>query len=172
MSESLSASLVLKMSSEGMPLDARGLLDRIDLLENPCDLDLLVFFARHPRTLLASEQLAILLGYEFTQIAASLDVLQRAGLITMSENPLDTGHIFVFTTGDPGAGWLPDLLELASTREGRLALVRALRERSAGNRRRHPRVATTEAGGQPPDPEPAKPAAAQRPVSKRKRSTR
>jgi hypothetical protein len=30
----------------------------------PCDLDLLIFFARHPRILLASEQLAVLLGYE------------------------------------------------------------------------------------------------------------
>lgn len=156
---------------EGMPLDARRLLDRIDILANSCDLDLLIFFARHPRTLLASEHLAILLGFEFTQVATSLDVLQRAGLITMSENPLDTARIFVFTTGDQGAGWLPDLLELASTREGRLALVRALRERPAGNRRRHPRVATTEAGGHPRDPEPAKPAA-QRPLSKRKRRTR
>jgi|SRR5262245_12153809 len=155
---------------------ARRLVDRIDLLRNPCDLDLLVFFARHSRTLLASEQLAIFLGYEFTQVAASLDVLQRAGLITMSQNPLDTAHIYVFTPGDQGAGWLPELLHLASTREGRLALVRALRERPAGDRRAVPRVErapTTEPDPGTPDPGPAKRAAArQRASNKRTRSTR
>ena len=150
--------------------DARRLLDRIDLLGNPCDLDLLVFFARHPRTLLASEQLAILLGYEFTQIAASLDILQRAGLITVSPNPLDTAHIFVFTTGDQGAGWLPDLVQLASTREGRLALMRGLRERPAGDRRAVPRVA--QAPTAPPDAGPAKRDAAPRPSSNKRRKGR
>ena len=156
---------------EGITLDARRLLDRIDLLGNPCDLDLLVFFARHPRTLVASEHLAVLLGYEFTQTAASLDVLHRAGLITMSENPLDTAHIFVFTTGDQGAGWLPDLLELASRRDGRLALLRALRERSAGDRRAVPRVeqAPTAEPDPPPAPGPAKRDAAPRPSSNKRR---
>ena len=111
--------------------EARRLLDRIDLIRNPCDLDLLVFLARYPRILLASEQLAILLGYEFTQIAASLDLLQRAGLVTLSENATYTARLYVFAADAPTPGWLPDLLQLASTREGRLALVVALRDRSA-----------------------------------------
>jgi hypothetical protein len=151
---------------------ARRLLDRIDLLGNPCDLDLLVFFARHPRILLANDQLAVLLGYEFTQIAASMDVLQRAGLITVSQNPIDTAQIHFFTTGgDQSTGWLPDLLELASTREGRLALVRALRERAARDRRAVPRVerAPTTEPGPLPDPGPAKRDTAPRPASNKRR---
>ena len=112
---------------------ARRLLDQIDdLLRHPCDLDLLIFFARHPRTLMANEQLAVLLGYEFTQIAGSLDRLQGAGLLTLLENPTYTARMYVFTVRDPSAEWLPDLLQLGSTREGRLALIGALRHRLAG----------------------------------------
>jgi hypothetical protein len=56
---------------------ARRLLAQIDeVMRHPCDLDLLIFFARHQRTLMGSEQLAILLGYEFKQIAVSLDILE------------------------------------------------------------------------------------------------
>ena len=155
-----------------MPLDdARRLLDRIDLLGNPCDLDLLVYFARHPRILLASEQLALFVGYEFTEVAASLDVLQQAGLITVSTNPIHTARVYVFTTGEQGAGWLPDLLQLASTREGRLGLVRALRERPAGDRRALPRTdqAPKVEPGSQPDPGPAKPDAASRPAPNKSR---
>ena len=117
----------------GSDLDrARQLLDRIDLLEHPCDLDLLIFFARHPVTLLASEQLAVLLGYEFTQIATSLDRMQRGGLLIASENPTYIARKYVFAAGDQNAEWLPDLLQLGSTREGRLNLMRALSELTAG----------------------------------------
>jgi|SRR5688572_10943706 hypothetical protein len=112
--------------------DARRLLDRIDVLRHPCDLDLLIFFARHPRALLASQQLAVQLGYEFTRLAASLDVLQRADLVTLSEAPPYHARMYVFTAVDANVEWLPDLLQLASTREGRLALVGALKERSGG----------------------------------------
>lgn len=138
--------------------EARRLLDRIDLIRNPCDLDLLVFFARHPRILLASEQLAILLGYEFTQVAASLDLLQRADLVTLLENATYTARMYVFAAGDPAPEWLPDLLQLASTREGRLALVGALTDRSAGDGRAVSRVerAPTAEPDPRPDPGPAK----------------
>ena len=113
---------------------ASSLLAQLDdLMRHPCDLDLLIFFARHPRTLMGSEQLAILLGYEFKQIAVSLDVLERAGLLTVSENPTYTARMYEFVARDQSAAWLPDLLQLASTREGRLALVRPLKQRSAGN---------------------------------------
>jgi hypothetical protein len=36
--------------------DARRLLSQLEVLRRPSDLDLLVFFARHPRSLLSSEQ--------------------------------------------------------------------------------------------------------------------
>jgi len=108
------------------------LLDRIDILENPCDLDLLIFFARHPLTLLAGQQLAVLLGYEFAQIGASLDRLRRGGLLITSENQTYIAQKYVFAAGDQNAEWLPDLLQLNSTREGRLVMIRALKQRSAG----------------------------------------
>ena len=53
--------------------DARTLLNHIPAIQRPCDLDLLVFFARHWRALLSSEQLARLLGYPLKEIARSRD---------------------------------------------------------------------------------------------------
>lgn len=61
---------------------AHQFFSRIGVLGQPCDIDLLLFFARHPRTLLASGQLAALLGYGVNEIAASLDLLLDAGLLT------------------------------------------------------------------------------------------
>ena len=67
---------------------ARTLLDRIPALQRPCDLDLLVFFAKHPRTLIASEHLARLLGYKLNEIAQSLEGLLAAGLLTGITMPI------------------------------------------------------------------------------------
>jgi hypothetical protein len=111
-----------------MKLDhAQRLLDRIGVLQHPCDLDLLIFFARHPRTLLASEQLAALLGYEFKQLAASLDLLVGAGCVTRTPNQTGAAHMYLFDSGAPCDEWLPDLLQVASTREGRLAMLGVLK---------------------------------------------
>jgi hypothetical protein len=111
--------------------DAGRLLDRIDVLRHPSDLDLLLFFARHPRSLLASEQLAAFLGYGVKEIAASLDLLLRAALITRTPNPSQAARLYVFSVDGPSGGWLPALLTLASTRQGRLAMIWELRRRSA-----------------------------------------
>jgi hypothetical protein len=105
---------------------ARTVLSRIPALQRPCDLDLLLFFAKHPRTLLAVEQLALLLGHQPNDIAQSLHVLLTAGLITRTQNPTRPARMYVFATGSTKGGSLPAVLELASTREGRLALRRAL----------------------------------------------
>jgi hypothetical protein len=45
-------------------LDAIGLRD-------VCDLDLLLFFTRHPSAVLSSEQLAAHVGYDLPQVARS-----------------------------------------------------------------------------------------------------
>ena len=111
--------------------DARRVLDRLRVLRHRSDLDLLIFFARHPRTLLTSEQLAAFLGYELTQIAASLEVLLEAQLLTRAQNRNHAARLYVFAHGGPSGGWLPSLLELASTREGRLALLACLSESSS-----------------------------------------
>lgn len=111
--------------------DIDRLLDRVGVLRHACDLDLLVFFARHPRALLTSEQLATWLGYELKQIAQSLEVLFDAGFITRTQNPTHAARMYVFAIGGSNGGWLPTLLKLASTRVGRLAMVAALSRRTS-----------------------------------------
>ena len=115
------------------PEDAHRLLDQIGVLRHACDLDLLLFFARHPRSLLASESLAAFLGYDLKEIADSLEVLLHAGLLTREQTAAHAARLYVFAIGDgdggSGDGWLPSLVAMASTREGRLALREALRRR-------------------------------------------
>ena len=109
--------------------DARRLLDRIGVLHNACDLDLLIFFARHPRSLLASEALANFLGYDLKDIADSLETLLAAGLLTRTQTPSHAARLYVFALEATNQDWLPSLMECASTREGRLALRRVLPRR-------------------------------------------
>ena len=116
--------------------DARDLLERGGVLRSRCDLDLLLFFARHPNSLLPSESLAALLGYTLQEIAGSLDVLLAAGLLRRRQTPAHAARLYFFADGGSNGGWLPALLDLASTRPGRLALRDALAgraRRSAGH---------------------------------------
>ena len=110
---------------------ARSLLDRVGVLRHPCDLDLLVFFARHPRTLMTSEQLAAMAGYGLQQTAESLDRLLKAELLTRTQNPTHAARMYVFVARVNDA-WLPPLLEFGSTRHGRLAMRRELAPPPAG----------------------------------------
>ncbi len=110
--------------------DARRLLDQLEVLRHPSDLDLLVFFARHPRTLLATEQISAFLGYGFKEIAASLDLLLEAGFLTRTPNRRHAARMYVFAVSAPGGGWVPALMRMASTRPGRLALIMAIRRKS------------------------------------------
>src|SRR5256886_11384612 len=63
------------------------LLDRIECLRHPCDLDLLLFFSRHPRAYLITERLAEYVGYELPQVAQSLETVITAGLLRRSPDP-------------------------------------------------------------------------------------
>jgi hypothetical protein len=110
--------------------DARLMLDRIGVLRHRSDLDLLIFFARHPRSLLSSEALAAFLGYDLSDIADSLETLLSAGLLTRTQTSAHAARMYVFTAEGPGGGWLPSLLRMASTRQGRLTLREALARRS------------------------------------------
>jgi hypothetical protein len=107
------------------------LLERIGTLRHPCDLDLLLFFHRHPRSLLTSERLAAYVGYDLNQIARSLDRLTEAGLLERSQNPTHAARMYLLKT--PETGWLGSLLTIASTREGRRNLLEAMREASVPN---------------------------------------
>jgi hypothetical protein len=116
------------MGSQEPASSLRGheLLDRVAVLRSACDLDLLLFFARHPRSLLTSEHIARVLGYEHKQLAASLDEFTAAGIVTRIQNPTRVTQLLVFSPGGSDGGTLPSLVKLASTREGRVDLMRAL----------------------------------------------
>src|SRR5690348_6851986 len=101
------------------------LLGRIGVLRHPCDLDLLLFFHRHPRAILTSERLAAYVGYDLNQLARSLDLLTNAGLVERSPNPTHAARLYVLKT--PETGWLPSVLDIASTREGREKLIRSMK---------------------------------------------
>ena len=117
------------------PEDARRLLDGIGLTR-ACDLDLLMFFARHSRALLSSESLASFLGHDLKDIADSLEVLMAAGLLTREQTSAHAARLYVFAPDEESGEWLPSLVALASTREGRLALRQGLRaRRDAGTER-------------------------------------
>lgn len=110
--------------------EARRVLARIGVIRRAADLDLLLFFVRHPRSLLASETLASFLGYDLKEIAEALDLLLDARLITRTQTSAHAARLYVLTTDHTNGGtkedWLPSLRELASTRDGRLALKEVL----------------------------------------------
>jgi hypothetical protein len=130
---------------------ARTLLKCLPALQRPCDLDLLVFSAKHPRTLMSNEQLAQLLGYQLNEIARSLDALLAADFLRRTQNPARLARMYVFAAGGTNGGSLQAVVEFASTREGRLALRRALTHSPAGGRdglaTQAEDVATAPAGG-------------------------
>ncbi|MGH7392443.1 MAG: hypothetical protein ACREM3_23750 [Candidatus Rokuibacteriota bacterium] len=107
------------------------LLDRIGGLRHPCDLDLLLFFYRHPRAFLISERLAQYVGYDLPQVAQSLEALITAGLLRRSRDSTDPARLYVLTPGSTLGGWLSSLLRIAATRDGRLAVIHALKQRPA-----------------------------------------
>ena len=102
------------------------LLNSIGVLRHPCDLDLIMFFHRHPCALLTSERLAAYVGYDLNQIGRSLDRLADAGLVERTQNPTHAARMYVLKT--PDSGWLTSLLEIASTREGRRDVIQAMSE--------------------------------------------
>lgn len=107
--------------------EARAVLRRVPAIAHASDLDLLIFFAKHPRTLMTSEQLAPLLGYQLSDVAHSLDALLSIGILTRTQNPARLPRMYCFAADGDG-GWLPTLMTLGSTRAGLLALRQALSE--------------------------------------------
>src|SRR5688572_3398931 len=107
--------------------DLHSILERIRSVRHACDLDLLLFFHRHPCALLMSEQIVAYLGYDREQVARSLDGLIEAGLLTRSQNPSHTARLYVLELGALPGGLLSSFLRIAATREGRQEAVRLLR---------------------------------------------
>jgi hypothetical protein len=110
------------------------LLDELGI-KHLSDIDLLVFFARHPRALLASEQLAAYTGYSLQQIAESLEVLVHLGVLRRTTNAAHAARMYTFSVEGPQGSPPTSLLEFVSTREGRLAMKRELVSRSTDGAR-------------------------------------
>ncbi len=112
--------------------DLRSMLDRIRGIRHACDLDLLLFFHRHPRALLTSEQLVVYLGYDGERVAKSLDGLIESGLLARSQYPSRTARMYVLELGGVPGGLLPSLLKIAATRQGRQDVMRLLESGPTG----------------------------------------
>ncbi|HMH50036.1 MAG TPA: hypothetical protein VK548_07365 [Candidatus Acidoferrum sp.] len=97
-------------------------------LRDACDLDLLLFFSRHPRVVLSSEQLAAYVGYELQQVARALDLLLGAGLLKRTLNQGATGRMYVLEV-DHAEEWLEPLRQVCATPDGRNALKALLKQR-------------------------------------------
>jgi hypothetical protein len=115
------------------------MLSRIPSVRQACDLDLLLFFYRHPCALLTNEQLVSYLGYDREQVAKSLDGLIAARLVTRSQNPSHAARLYALETGAVPGGLLSSFLKLAATRQGRQDAMRLLEpdpaRTSSGTRR-------------------------------------
>lgn len=107
-------------------LDAAG-------LTHPCDLDLMLFLDRHRDALMTSEQLAAFLGYDLAQLAKSLDVLGERQLLLRSQEPTHFARLYRFRA-EHADERLQEILEVASTLEGRRHLRRLLRQNHAAPR--------------------------------------
>jgi hypothetical protein len=97
-------------------------------LRDACDLDLLLFFSRHPRVVLSSEQLAAYVGYDLAEVARALDLLLGAGLLKRTLNLGAPGRMYVLEV-DHAEEWLEPLRRVCATPDGRNALRALLRER-------------------------------------------
>ena len=102
-------------------------------LRDACDLDLLLFFSRHPRVVLSSEQLAAYVGYDLVEVARALDVLLGAGLLKRTLNHGAPGRMYVLEV-DHAEEWLEPLRRMCATPDGRNALKALLRERPSARR--------------------------------------
>ena len=92
---------------------------------HPCDLDLLLFFNRHPKALVSSERIAAFVGYDLAQVAKSLDLLEGAGVLRRSVNRTHVGRLYSFIP-DGDAMWLGSILRAASTPDRRRQMIRLL----------------------------------------------
>ena len=106
--------------------EIKQLLARTPIIRSACELDLLVFFHRHPRVLLTSEQVAVFLGYDMKKIAKAIEAFVEEGLLERTQNPAHAARLYVLILHGPQGGGLTSLLNLASTRQGRQEILALL----------------------------------------------
>jgi DNA-binding MarR family transcriptional regulator len=100
-------------------------------LTHPCDLDLMLFLDRHPDALMTTEHLAAFLGYDLAQLAKSLDFLGERQLLLRSQKPAHFARLYRFRA-EHADERLQEILEVASTLEGRRHLRQILKQNHAG----------------------------------------
>ncbi len=123
------------MVDTSQPDEIRRLLTQVTVIQSACDLDLLVFLHRHPRTLLTSEQLAGLVGYSLKDMAKALDTVIEAGLLARTaQQSAHAARMLLLLLDGPQGGGVKRLLELASTRQGRQKILEALDGSDSGAR--------------------------------------
>jgi hypothetical protein len=111
--------------------EAKRLLAGTPAIRGACELDLLGFLHRHPRTLLTSEQLAVFVGYDMKQVAKSIDLFIDAGLLGRTKNRMHAARMYsLVLDGQQGDG-ITALLELAATKQGRLDILALLGPRQS-----------------------------------------
>src|SRR2546422_3368587 len=99
-------------------------------IKTSCDLDLLLFLARHPDALMTTEALAAMVGYDLQEIAKSLDLLIERQLLERPQKPTHTTRLYRFRAAH-GAPALHQILEIAATSEGRRRMRQILRQRQS-----------------------------------------
>ena len=119
--------------SPGDPAAGRAEPDAVtlmlDVLDRPCDLDVLLFLHRHPRALMTADDLARRVGHPVEVVRRSLSALCRGGLMASSEPAMTAEPSGVRLYRSVVGAWddlLPAILWVASSPEGRHALRRAL----------------------------------------------
>ena len=108
--------------AEGYPRAAR----LPSLRQGARELDLLVFFYRHPRSILTNEQLSALVGYDTQEIAQSIDKFIENGLLERAQNPMHTARMYLLVLDGQRMGPLKAFLDLASTHQGRRDILQLL----------------------------------------------
>ena len=123
-----SMAMRISSNSHSSPEELKRQLARAAVIRNACELDLLTFLHRHPRSLLTSEQLAGLVGYNIKDIAKALDGFIDAGLVgRTAQRSLHAARLFLLLLDGPRGGPLRPLLELATTSTGRQDILDALK---------------------------------------------
>lgn len=100
-------------------------------VRSACDLDLLRFFTRHSSAMLTTDQIANFVGYSRSEIDEALEHLLSGGLVTRLRGRAADVDLYVMevSAGGSSSASLSSLLELASTRDGRLTVIDALKPR-------------------------------------------
>jgi len=110
----------------------RSKLTHIGVIRCACDLDLLMFFYRHPCALLSVEHLAIQVGYARAQVDESLDALIDSSLLKHSESPSHAARLYALQLGGPPGEQITPILQFAATHEGRRKIMRLLTSARGG----------------------------------------